>query len=289
MKNRNIEIKRNVKRFLLIVMASIIMAANIKILVRSGGLFPGGFTGITVLLQQIFKKYFDIGLSFSVVNISLNAIPIMISYKTIGKKFTLYSCLMIVLTALFTDLLPSFAITHDILLTSVFGGIISGCAISLCLFADATSGGVDFIAIFLSEKYGIDSWNYILLGNAGILMIAGALFGWDKALYSIIFQFTSTQIIHGWYKRYHKNTLLIITDSPEEIIRTIYIHTGHGATIINGIGSHNKQDRTLVYSVIGSDEVKKVVSKMKEVDEDVFINIIKTEHLNGNFYLKPND
>ena len=289
MKNRNIEIKRNVKRFLLIVMASIIMAANIKILVRSGGLFPGGFTGITVLLQQIFKKYFDIGLSFSVVNISLNAIPIMISYKTIGKKFTLYSCLMIVLTALFTDLLPSFAITHDILLTSVFGGIISGCAISLCLFADATSGGVDFIAIFLSEKYGIDSWNYILLGNAGILMIAGALFGWDKALYSIIFQFTSTQIIHGWYKRYHKNTLLVITDSPEEIIRTIYQHTGHGATIINSIGAHNKQERTLIYSVVSSDEVKKVVSYMKEVDEDVFINIIKTEQLNGNFYLKPND
>ena len=166
---------------------------------------------------------------------------------------------------------------------------ISGCAISLCLFADATSGGVDFIAIFLSEKYGIDSWNYILLGNAGILMIAGALFGWDKALYSIIFQFTSTQIIHGWYKRYHKNTLLVITDSPEEIIRTIYQHTGHGATIINSIGAHNKQERTLIYSVVSSDEVKKVVSYMKEVDEDVFINIIKTEQLNGNFYLKPND
>ena len=154
---------------------------------------------------------------------------------------------------------------------------------------DATSGGTDFIAIFLSEKYGIDAWNYILIGNAVILIVAGALFGWDKALYSIIFQFTSTQIIHGWYKRYHKNTLLIITDSPEEVIRIIYEQSGHGATIINSIGSHNKQERTLVYSVVSSDEVKKLVSYLKEADEDIFINVIKTEQLNGNFYLKPND
>jgi len=280
---------RDIRRLILVVAASVLMAANIKTFVRAGGLLPGGFTGITILIQQISMKYFNVHLSFAAINISLNAIPIVISYKTIGKKFTIFSCIMIVLTALFTDIMPSFLLTYDILLTSIFGGIVSGCAISLCLYADATSGGTDFIAIFFSEKHGIDTWNYILMGNAVILVIAGFLFGWDKALYSIIFQFTSTQVLHGWYKRYHKNTLLIITDSPEEIIRTIYIHTGHGATIINGIGSHNKQDRTLVYSVIGSDEVKKVVSKMKEVDEDVFINIIKTEHLNGNFYLKPND
>lgn len=280
---------RDVKRFFLILTASVIMAANIKIFIRAGGLFPGGFTGITILVQQIASKYFSVDISFALLNISLNAIPIIISFRRIGRKFTLYSCLMIGLTALFTDFMPSFAITYDILLISVFGGMVSGAAISLCLFADATSGGTDFIAIFLSEKYGIDAWNYILIGNAVVLIIAGALFGWDKALYSIIFQFTSTQIIHGWYKRYHKNTLLIITDSPEEIIRIIYEQSGHGATIINSIGSHNKQERTLVYSVVSSDEVKKLISRLKDADEDIFINVIKTEQLNGNFYLKPND
>lgn len=69
-------------------------------------------------------SYFDAEISFAIVNISLNAIPIMISFRTIGRKFTLYSCLMIGLTALFTDIMPSYAITYDILLISIFGGTI---------------------------------------------------------------------------------------------------------------------------------------------------------------------
>lgn len=92
---------------------------------------------------------------------------------------------MIVVSGILTDIVPSFSVTEDILLISIFGGLINALAISLCLFANATSGGTDFIAIFLSEKYGIDSWNYIFAGNVVILGIAGALFGWDKALYSI--------------------------------------------------------------------------------------------------------
>ena len=124
----------------------------------------------------------------------------------IGKKFTLYSGLMIVVSSILTDLLPGFEITSDPLLISIFGGIINGCAISLCLFANATSGGTDFIAIFFSERKGIDTWNYIFLGNVAMLIVAGLLFGWDKSLYSIIFQFASTQILHMLYKRYQKQT-----------------------------------------------------------------------------------
>ena len=112
-----------------------------------------------------------------------------------GKKFTLYSCQCIVLVSIFTDLVPTIPITEDLLLICVFGGLITGFAVSLCLRARATSGGTDFIAIALSERKNIDAWNYILAGNAVMLTVAGLLFGWERALYSIIFQFTSTQTV----------------------------------------------------------------------------------------------
>lgn len=99
-----------------------------------------------------------------------------------------------------------------------------------------TSGGTDFIAIFLSEKYSIDSWNYIFAGNVVILGIAGALFGWDKALYSIIFQYTSTQVLHVLYKRYQKQTLIIVTKRPEDVYEAIAEITHHDATLIKGDG-----------------------------------------------------
>ncbi|MFA9376949.1 MAG: YitT family protein [Lachnotalea sp.] len=280
---------KDIGRIILVVLASIVMAINIRSFVDAGNLLPGGFTGLTILIQQIGKKYFDLKISFALVNISLNAVPVLISFNHIGKKFTIFSCMMIILTSFLTDILPTYPITYDVLLISIFGGIVSGTAISMCLFADATSGGTDFIAILLSKKYGIDAWNYILIANAVVLLMAGYLFGWDRALYSIIFQFTSTQMLQLCYKRYKKNTLIIITEYPEKVAKVIREYTKHGSTNFNGFGSYEKREKTMVYSVVSREEVKKVVSKVRAVDENVFINVIKTDQLEGNFYIRPND
>lgn len=282
-------LRKDIFRILLIIVASVIMSINLNSFVDAGGLLPGGFTGLTILIQEITREFFGFKVSFAFVNILLNSIPVFVSYKYIGKKFTIFSCIMIILTSIFTDIIPSYPITYDILLISIFGGMVSGTAISMCLFADATSGGTDFIAIFLSKRYGIDAWNYILIGNAVILLVAGYLFGWNKALYSIIFQFTSTQMLHLCYKRYKKNTLFIITQYPEEVAKAISETTRHASTTFHGFGTYEKKERTLIYSVVGREEVKKVVSNIRAVDDKVFINIIKTEQLEGNFYIKPND
>lgn len=273
----------------MIVAAAFIMALNLKSFVRTGGLIPGGFNGLTVLLQEIGFFLWKIELPFSLINFLLNAVPVVISYKFIGKKFTGLSCLMIVLTGIFTDLLPEFSVTTDILLVAVFGGLFNAVAISICLFARATSGGTDFIAIFLSEKLGIDSWNYIFAGNVVILVIAGMMFGWDKALYSIIFQFTSTQVLQTLYGRYQKQTLLIVTKHPEEVYEAIKSITNHDATLLKGVGCYEKKECNILYSVVGRDQVRKVVNCVRETDPDAFVNMIKTESLSGRFYQRPND
>lgn len=278
-----------VKRILMITVASLVMALNLKSFVRTGGLIPGGFNGLTVLLQEIGLFLWKVELPFSLINFLLNAIPVMISFKFIGKKFTGLSCLMIVLTGIFTDLLPELTVTTDILLVAVFGGLFNAVAISICLFARATSGGTDFIAIFLSEKLGIDSWNYIFAGNVVILVIAGMMFGWDKALYSIIFQFTSTQVLQTLYGRYQKQTLLIVTKHPEEVYEAIKSVTNHDATLLKGVGCYEKKECNILYSVVGRDQVRKVLNSVRKADPSAFVNMIKTESLSGRFYQRPND
>ena len=188
------------------------------------------------------------------------------------------------------DLAIAFSIANALgPIPMIFGGLINALAISLCLFANATSGGTDFIAIFLSEKYGIDSWNYIFAGNVVILGIAGALFGWDKALYSIIFQYTSTQVLHVLYKRYQKQTLIIVTKRPEDVYEAIAEITNHDATLIKGEGCYSKQECDVLYSVVGRDEVNKVVNTVRKTDPQAFVNMIRTENLAGRFYQRPND
>lgn len=133
--------KEDARRILVICIASLLMAANIKTFVRTGDLFPGGVTGLVILVQRTAEHLFGLRLPYTPVNLLLNAVPVYIGFRFIGKKFTLYSCLTILLTSVFTDMIPARAITQDILLISVFGGMITGLSISLCLLVNATSGG----------------------------------------------------------------------------------------------------------------------------------------------------
>lgn len=280
---------RKLRKIIVITFAALLMAANINTFVEAGGLYPGGATGITVLIRRVAELWFNIELPYTLVIVILNAIPIYIGFRYIGKKFTIYSVYMIVMTGIFSDMLPTYAITYDTLLVSIFGGIINGLAISICLIQGATSGGTDFLAIFFSDRKGMDSWNMILAINVVILGSAGLLFGWDKALYSIIFQYASTQVLHTLYTRYQKETLFIVTNKPEEICVIISDLTSHGATLIEGEGSYEHCERNVVYSVVSREEYKKVVRAIKKVDPEAFVNTLRTEEISGQFYKRPEE
>ena len=88
------------------------------------------------------------------LSILFNAVPAYMAFKTVGRKFTLLSCLCIVLYSTFTDIIPAFPITYDPLLISVFGGIINGMALVMVLNVGASSGGTDFVAMFFSVRKG---------------------------------------------------------------------------------------------------------------------------------------
>lgn len=276
-------------RLLLIVAASVLMALNIKSFVNAGGLFPGGFNGLTLLIQRSAAQFAGIDLPFSPINLLLNAIPAILSFRLIGKWFTTYSCLMIALTSVLTDLIPPLTLTNDVLLVCIFGGIIQGLAISLCLMGRATSGGTDFIAAAISERLKTDAWNYVFGFNCVMLTVAGFLFGWDKALYSIIFQFASTQVVHLLDPRFKQTTLFIISNSAEQIYLHIKDTTHHSATLFHGTGLYNGEPKELIYSVIDSNQVKQVTRAVREIDPHAFVNVLKTNQISGRFYRKPND
>ncbi|HAL58409.1 MAG: YitT family protein [Sarcina sp.] len=265
------------------------MALNIKTFVRTGGLYPGGVTGLTVLFQRIALQYFHVELPFSVVNILLNAFPVYVGFKFIGKKFTLLSCEMIVISAVLTDLIPTHPLTYDTLLIAIFGGLINGVVTTLCLRVNATTGGMDFISIYLSQKRGLDGFTIVLGFNAVVLLIAGYFFGWDKALYSIIYQYTTTQTLRLLYRNYQQETLFIVTDKWDEVRRAIYDTCQHGSTIWAAEGGYKEDWRNVVYSVVARSDVKRVTNVVRTIDPGAFINAIPTERITGRFYQEPKD
>jgi uncharacterized membrane-anchored protein YitT (DUF2179 family) len=286
-------IRYTVKRLLLITAGALLMAFNLNTFVHAGGLVPGGFTGLALLIKECALRFGGVNVPFSVILYALNAVPAIISFIYIGKWYTLYSVLMVILSGIFTDWMPAMFIQaiqlHDILLSAIFGGLINAVSICLCLYAGATSGGTDFIAIFISEKYRRDAWNQIFAGNCVILVLAGFLFTLDRVLYSIIFQFTTTIALTTLYKGYQQKTLFIITAKSDMVYDLIRKRTNHAATSFSGIGHYEMAERVMLYSVVSAGEVAGLISAIKKIDPNAFINVVKTEQLNGRFYQHPKD
>lgn len=277
-------IKKEIRRLILILLGSVLMAVNINTFVHSANLIPGGFSGVALLIQNAFSKYFNIKVPYSLLVYTFNIFPIYIGFRYIGKKFTLYSMLMIIVSGFLTDVIPGLKITDDILLCSIFGGICNAVSINFCLMADSSSGGTDFISIYISEKTGKSAWNYIMAFNVCVLIISGVLLGWNAALYSIIFQYVSTQVLNYLYKRYEKITLLIVTDKPDEIYKIIKEQTNHDATVFEGKGCYQGAEHKMLYSVVSGSESGNLEKRIRMCDSNAFINVIRSKSIVGRFF-----
>ena len=270
-----------------ILLGSFIVAVNMNTFVEQGELVPGGFSGLAKLLQRVGLTFYDTKISFTLLNVVFNAVPAVFAYRLVGKKFTILSCVSLFTVSILVDELPVIPITGDILLISVFGGIINGLGMSLVLNINASGGGTDFIAMSLSARYKVSTFNYMLLFSAVIILISGAIFGMDKALYSIIFQFCNTQVINTFYKKYKKKTLMIVTDNPAAVSADLLELTNHSSTILKGFGSYTAHKKYLIYTVLSDGDVRKMKKRIREQYPDTFVNVINSSDVVGNFYIQP--
>ena len=277
------------RRLFWIAVGSILYAVNLRSFVYAAGLFPGGFTGFSLLIQQLCAKYLGFTPPYSVLSLAMNLLAAALCFKYIGRRFAVYSMFSVIIASVLADVIPPFSIAADPLLNSVFGGLVNGAATSLCLRADASTGGTDFISIYLAEKSGKDAYNIILGANICMLSVAGLVFGWDRALYSMVFQFCSTQALHALFHRYQHRTLWIVTNHPSEVYAIIRDAAHHGATLFEGTGLYKNEPRSMIYTVLSGDEVRRVVRDVRAVDPHAFINTQRTDSLTGRFYHRPQD
>lgn len=270
----------------LVIFAALLASVGYNYLINEVGLFPGGFAGVSFLISRIgiLTGAFDI--QFAYINIVINMIIVFIFYKYCGKHFTILSIVYLVFLSLFSLLLPITYVTDDILLCAVFGGIILGVAGAITFYARSSSGGTDFIAIFLSRKKNMPIWNWVLGANMIVLVLAGFLFGWDKALYSIILQFTVTQVLHQLNKDFRKVKVSIVTEKPELAV-DICTLTHHGVTQIDAKGAFTQKEKYVFMTVVPARLLRNVCDKCREIDPNVFIDISKVERVYGNYYQPP--
>lgn len=252
-------------------------------------LYPAGFSGISRIISDLFGDFLNISISYSKLYLIMNAIVLVFVFKKLGHKFLLYSTIQFVLVSFLTSIFPRIIFVDEKLLLAVFGGILNGTGVGIALSYNFSSAGFDFISVYIASKFKKDVWNYVFCVNLLILLTAGLIYGWDRALYSIIYQFASTQIIKLFHQRYTHKTLSIITKYPDEVADAILKNVRHGITEIKATGFYSKDDTTILYTIINSFQYKEVVRIVMDVDSHAFINIQDTLAIYGNYYQKPLD
>ena len=260
----------------------------IQAFIRPANLLSSGFTGIAILMDQIA------GLQGKSIPVSLGMIMLnlpvaLICSRSISIRFTVFSMMQVFLTGLFLHLFQFGRVFDDVILNVIFGGALYGASIAIAVRGNASTGGTDFIALYVSGKTGKSIWEYIFLGNVGILCIFGYLFGWAYAGYSILFQFISTKVIHVFYNRYDQVTLQITTEHAKEVIGAYVAQYRHGISCMDAVGGYSRKKMYVLHTVISFYEVQDIIRLLKSQDPDIVINLMKTEQFYGGFYRAPID
>lgn len=271
------DVSEHVKIGAVTIVSAFLLASSLNFFLIPANVFASGFTGLAQILAEITP------LSPGILLFLLNVPVAILGWMKVGKIFTFYSFLNVVFISLFLEILPVIAISNDIILNSVFGGVLGGFGAGLILKFGASSAGVDILALLLAKKSDRSIGIYFFLFNALIVLTSGVMYGMEKALYTLINLYVMSRIIDMIHTRHVKLTAMIVTDKAEELKEAFFKRVTRGITRIPAIGGYTKQDKEILMIVISSYELYHLKNVIAEVDPNAFTNIVQTTNVFGMF------
>ncbi|MEH7483951.1 YitT family protein [Neobacillus drentensis] len=271
------------QKLAVVAAGSLLGALAMNLFLVPANIYSSGFTGIAQLLSKVLSDYTPIHVSLGFLLLLLNIPVAILGWKKVGKSFTVYSFISVALSSLFLILIPIKQVSNDILLNAVFGGVIQAAGVGITLKWGASTGGVDIIAMVLSRMKDKPIGPYMLVINGVIIITAGFLYGWEKALYTLVTLYTSTRVIDAIHTRHAKLTAIIITKKADVMKKAIQEKLVRGITILPAKGAFSNEAREMLMVVITRYELFDLERILKEVDPNAFTNIIQTTNIYGFF------
>lgn len=273
----NNKILKYLKEYLIITVGCFFYAVSINYFFISNHLAEGGVAGICLILFYLFKL--PVGIMYFVINIPL----LIMGWKLVGRDFlfkTLYgtSCLSFLITLTETWKGPS----NDIMLGSIYGGVLIGIGLGLIFIVNGSTGGTDVVARILNRYFDIPLGRTMLILDVVILGIAAIFFGKEIVMYTLISMTIVSKAIDYFQDGYTKaKGITIISSKSEEIKERIMNETGRGTTIIKGEGGFTGNEIDLLFCVVSKFEVTKVKTIVKETDSFAFLTISDVSEVLG--------
>ncbi|MDP7977562.1 YitT family protein [Bacillus sp. WLY-B-L8] len=271
------------KKLVVVIVAGLLNAIGMNLFLTPAKVYASGFAGLSQLLSQVLGDFLSIHISTGVLFSLFNIPVVILAWKKVGKSFTFFSFLSVAFMTLFLEIVPVKAVSHDIILNAIFGGLISAVGVGLALKWGASTGGLDIIAMILSRMKGKPVGTYFFLFNAVIIIAAGYLYGWEKALYTLVTLYVSSRIIDAIHTRHVKITAFIVTKNGAEVRKAIHERLVRGITSVPATGAFTNENKEMLMIVITRYELYELERIIKKVDPGAFTNVLETVGVFGLF------
>ena len=269
--------KQLLKDYALIVLGTFLAALSLPLFFLPYDIAPGGISGISTVLASVLP------LSVGLISFVLNVPLFLIGWRTVGWRFAVRSFIAISLMSLFIDLVPVRDVSGNVMLASVFGGVLLGVGLGLVVRAGATTGGTDMAAKMIHSRVAFLPIAAILFLIDGLVVAVAALaFGLQAALWALIALFVSSQAMDSVIKGFNTAMqFMIISRDAEEIVRRIHTEIDRGCTRLMAEGTYSRLPVGTLLCVVSRTEAPRLKKLVAEVDPQAFVTVCNVHEALG--------
>lgn len=271
----------NANKVFFLLLGSILVSVGLEIFLIPNNIIDGGMTGISIMASHLTKV--QLGVFIFLFNLPF----FVVGYKQIGKTFALSTLFSVICLSIGVTLLhPIPGITQDMLLATIFGGVILGVGVGIIIRNGGSLDGTEIIAIILDKRSAFSIGEIVMFFNLFILGSSGFIFGWDRAMYSLIAYFIAFKTIDITVQGLDESkAVIIVSEKYKDISEAIMARLGRGITLLDGKGAYSGTQTNVIYVVLSRLEIAKLKNIVNGFDEDALMTITSVEGA-GKRYIK---
>lgn len=271
---------RIVFRFLMLIVGAVITASGLELFLVPNNIVDGGIVGVSIIVSYLTQA------PLGAFIVALNLPFMFVGYKHIGIHFVISSLIAIISLGISVTVLHSMPqLTQDLLLAAIFGGVFVGIGVGIILRSGGSLDGTEIVAILTHKSKGYSIGEVVMFFNVFILGSSGLVFGWDRAMYSLIAYFVAFKTIDVVVDGLDESkSVTIISNKHEEISKAILTKLGRGVTHFYGKGGCSQEDKEILFCIVTRLELATLKSLIEEIDDSAFIAVEHVhEVLGGGF------
>ena len=264
------------RRIFFLTVGAFIAAFALEGFLVPNNIIDGGVIGLSMIASYLTK--YNLGLLIFLFNLPF----ICLAFTKMGKKFVLQTFYANIILALAVNIFHAYQVTTDLLLATVFGGLILGTGVGVVLKSEGSLDGTEIMSLFLSKKFGFSVGEIIMSINLIVYVLCGFVFTWERAMYSILTYIIASKMIDIVLDGLNSSkSVQIISDKTFEIGKELVENLDISVTYMKGKGGYSGLSKDISYCVVSRLELSKMKEVIKSIDPNAFMAIIDVHEAYG--------